>query len=176
MFFTMLSNEGNVNDNVFKSRVRVEFVFRGVLDLSGYEENLMRIVQKIKRYDRVMEYLNFNVGAALLHSKPENANRWFNMVIDECGLSLFDICEGLCSIHGVTTEPPAGISVKFVPGFGEVTAGCVPVLPKIQIQIAVQDRPVLPEFSAAEHKMRMIFPEHGSADSHMLCNTKRACR
>lgn len=104
MFFTMLSNEGNVTEHFLGNRVRMLFVFRGILALTESEENLLRIVRKIKRYDKVMEFLNFNVGAALLNQKPENANRWFNIVIDECGLSLFDICEGLCGIQGVTID------------------------------------------------------------------------
>ncbi len=160
MFFTMLSNEGNVNDNVFKSRVRVEFVFRGVLDLSGYEENLMRIVQKIKRYDRVMEYLNFNVGAALLHSKPENANRWFNMVIDECGLSLFDICEGLCSIHGVTTDQLEGYLRSRVAKTGKLDMSVITAFNNSVKQLGTNERSGIMLF---EEGIRSASPEEYNA-------------
>lgn len=104
MFFTMLSNQGNVAENFFISDIRVNFVLRGIMVLSDHEENLMRIVRSIKRYDKILNFLIFNVGAALLNSKPENANRWFNLMIDECGLSLFDICGGLCGIQGITTD------------------------------------------------------------------------
>ncbi len=108
MYLLMLTNEGNVADTIFSSKVRMNFLYYGMLSLSYHEEALRNVLPRLKNYDKVMDYLVFNVGAALMKNDPEKAYIWFNTVIDECGMGLMDIVAGVCGIKGVVIDQVEG--------------------------------------------------------------------
>ena len=128
MFFNMLANEGNVPDILFAEKVRVLFVYYGMLTLSEHEENLKRIIQKIARYDRVMDFLIYNIGGVLLKNDAKKAYSWFGITAEESGKTITDICEGICGMGAVNIELVEGYLKSCVIRAGHLTQDIVTAL------------------------------------------------
>ena len=104
MFFTMLkSSEGGI-ESVFKSKVRMTFLYQGVLALTEHEDNLMRVLSKVLNSEKMMDFLIYNIGRTLIRRKPQASDKWFDLIVDKCNVSCVKICQLMCQFPDIKME------------------------------------------------------------------------